>query len=134
MHCIPMPVSLVPNPTLISICFHAPLFLLPTFLLKDVLALGIGKSSSNSLSTFCYLSAQRDSLCQLVDSRLAAEVRLLGGVLHAAQDDRQHHAGDQEDPYAVNCYFQVVWRCWIFLFLFRSWIAGFREGIIMPQS
>lgn len=99
-----------------------------------MLALGFGKSSSNSLSTFCYLSAQRDSLCQLVDSGLAAEVRLLGGVLHAAQDDCQHHAGDQEDPYAVNCYFQVVWRCGKFLFLFRSWIAGFWEGIIMPQS
>lgn len=101
---------------------------------KDVLASCFGKSSSNSLSTFCYLSAQRDSLCQLVDSRLAAEVGLLGGVLHAAQDDRQHHAGDQEDPYAVNCYFQVVWRCRIFFLFFRSWIAGFQEGTITPQS
>lgn len=52
------------------------------------------KGFFNSLSTFCYLSAQRDSLCQLMDSGLAAEIRLLGGVLHAAQDDRQHHAGN----------------------------------------
>jgi len=29
-----------------------------------------------------------------MDSGLAAEIRLLGGVLHAAQDDRQHHTGN----------------------------------------
>lgn len=39
---------------------------------------------------------------------LAAEVRLLGGVLHTAHDDGHHHAGDEEDPYAVNGYLQVI--------------------------
>lgn len=69
-----------------------------------------------------------------MDSGLAAEIGLLGGVLHAAQDDGQHHAGDEEDPYAVNCYFHVVRRRRILFFFFRSWIGSFEEGTIMPQS
>lgn len=61
-------------------------------------------------------------------SRLAAEVRLLGRAPHPAQDDRHHHAGDEEHPYAVNGYFQVVWGRGDLLFSHRSWIADHRGG------
>lgn len=69
-----------------------------------------------------------------MDCRLAAEVRLLGGVLHAAHDDCQHHAGNQEDPYAVNGYLQVVWGGRVLFFLLRSWIGSLEEGTTTPQS
>lgn len=95
---------------------------------KSWLGVGEGYRSSNSLSTFCYLSPQGDALGQLVHCRLAAEVRLLGGGLHPAQNDRHHHAGDQEDPYAVNGYLQVVWGSCDLLFSHGSWSAEHRRG------
>lgn len=74
----------------------------------------------NSLSTFCYLSAQRNALSQLVHGWLATEVRLLGGGSHVAQNDCHHHADNQEDPYTVNGYLQVVWRCWKRFVFYRA--------------
>lgn len=58
-------------------------------------------------STFCYLSAQRDALGQLVHSHLAMEVTLLGAAPHLVDDDRAHHAGDQEGPGAIDNDLQV---------------------------
>lgn len=62
---------------------------------------------ANPPSTFCYLSAQRDALGQLVHSHLAMEVALLGAALHLVDDDRAHHTGDQEGPGAVDNNLQV---------------------------
>lgn len=65
---------------------------------------------ANPLSTFCYLSAQRDALGQLVHGHLAVEVTLLGATLHLVDDDRPHHAGDEEGPRAVDDDFQIQGR------------------------
>lgn len=65
---------------------------------------------ANPLSTFCYLSAQRDALGQLVHGHLAVEVTLLGATLHLVDDDRAHHAGDEEGPRAVDDDLQVEGR------------------------
>lgn len=66
-----------------------------------------GGERADPPSTFCYLSAQRDALGQLVHSHLAMEVTLLGATAHLVDDDRAHHAGDQEGPSAVDDDFQV---------------------------
>ena len=68
------------------------------------------KSFWNSLSTFCYLAAQRNLLAEFVDGRLAAEVGLLGGGAHAAHQHDHHHAGDEEDADAVDGDLHVVRR------------------------
>lgn len=62
---------------------------------------------ANPLSTSCYLSAQRDALGQFVHGHLAMEVTLLGATLHLVDDDRAHHAGDEEGPCAVDDDLQV---------------------------
>lgn len=66
-----------------------------------------GREHANPPSTFCYLSAQRDALGQLVHGHLAMEVTLLGATLHLVDDDRAHHAGDEEGPGAVDDDLQV---------------------------
>lgn len=65
---------------------------------------------ANPPSTFCYLSAQRDALGQLVHGHLAVEVTLLGAALHLVDDDGAHHAGDEEGPGAIDDDLQVEWR------------------------
>lgn len=62
---------------------------------------------ANPPSTFCYLSAQRDALGQLVHSHLAMEVTLLGAALHLVDDDRAHHTGDEEGPGAIDDDLQI---------------------------
>lgn len=67
---------------------------------------------SNPLSTFCYLSAQRDALGQLVDSQLAVEVTFFGRAVHFGQDGDHHHHTDEEEAHAVDQHLQVglVWQ------------------------
>ena len=65
---------------------------------------------ANPPSTFCYLSAQRDALGQLVHGHLAVEVTLLGAALHLVDDDGAHHTGDKEGPGTIDDDLQVEWR------------------------
>lgn len=67
---------------------------------------------SNPLSTFCYLSAQRDALGQLVDGQLAVEVTFLGRAVHFGQHGGHHHHTDEEEAHAVDQHLQVglVWQ------------------------
>lgn len=65
----------------------------------------------NSLSTFCYLAAQRDLFGELVHGRLASEIGFLNGRAHSAEDHSANHAGDQKHPDAVDGDFYIVW--WI---------------------
>lgn len=62
---------------------------------------------ANPPSTFCYLSAQRDALGQLMHGHLAVEVTLLGAALHLVDDDGAHHTGDEEGPGAIDDDLQV---------------------------
>lgn len=66
----------------------------------------------NSLSTFCYLAAQRDLFGELVHGRLASEIGFLGRVAHSADDHDHHHAGDQKHADAVDDNLYIVG--WIF--------------------
>lgn len=78
---------------------------------------------ANPPSTFCYLSAQRDALGQLVHSHLAMEVALLGATLHLVDDDRAHHTGDQEGSRAVDNDLQVERRGHHGWSLFQGWVS-----------
>lgn len=61
----------------------------------------------NPLSTFCYLSAQRDALGQFVHGQLAVEVALLGGGAQLDHDGDGGHDGDEEAAHAVDDHLQV---------------------------
>ena len=61
-----------------------------------------GVNIPNPLSTFCYLSAQRDALGQLVDGQLAVEVALLRRRADLDNDRDGDHDGDEEEAHAVD--------------------------------
>lgn len=61
----------------------------------------------NPLSTFCYLSAQRDAFGQLVDGELAVEVALFRGHANLDDDGDGDHDGDEEEAHAVDHNLQV---------------------------
>lgn len=77
-------------------------------------------TDSNPPSTFCYLSAQRDALGQLVNGQLAVEVALLGRGANLHDDCDGDHDGDEEEAHAVDDDLQVgvvgrriVWDGWM---------------------
>lgn len=62
---------------------------------------------ANPLSTFCYLSAQRNAFGQLVDSQLAIEVALLRGDSNLEDDYNGDHDGDQKEAHTVDHHLQI---------------------------
>lgn len=65
------------------------------------------KSISNPLSTFCYLSAQRDAFGQLVDGQLTVEVTLLGWGANLDNNHDGYHDGDEKEAHTVDDHLQV---------------------------
>lgn len=68
---------------------------------------GKGKNVPNPLSTFCYLSAQRDAFSQLVHSQLTVEVALLGGVANLDNNYDGNHDCDEEEAHTVDDHLQI---------------------------
>jgi len=82
---------------------------------------GQDKVFLNSLFTFCYLSAEGNTLGQFVDSQLAVKVGLLGCALHANDDSCYHHAGGEEGPGTVDDDLQVDRRGQSGRFILHHW-------------
>lgn len=82
----------------------------------------------NSLSTFCYLSAQRNALCQFVHRWLTAEIWLLGCRSQTAHDDSHHHTDNYEDSRAIDGYLHEIWICWIWSVCDWSYSASAKRG------
>lgn len=66
-----------------------------------------GINIPNPLSTFCYLSAQRDAFGQLVDGQLTVEVTLLWGGANLHDNCDGNHDRDEKEAHAVDDHLQV---------------------------